>query len=65
MPRVRLGGTVVVTGRAEAGGPDWVYVPVDVPPGVRRLTVRCAYDRSAGVLDLGLFDANGHGLGAR
>lgn len=58
-------GPQAVAGHAAPGGPDWVYVPVGVPPGVSRLTVRCAYDRSAGVLDLGLFDPSGHGLGNR
>jgi len=60
-----VGGPWVVTGHAVPGGPDWVYVPVEVPAGVARLTVRCGYDRSAGVLDLGLFDPGGHGLGNR
>jgi hypothetical protein len=58
-------GPQVITGHAAPGGPDWLYVPVEVPPGVSRLTVRCAYDRSAGVLDLGLFDPGGHRLGDR
>jgi len=35
------------------------YVPVDVPPGARSLRVELAFDRSAGVLDLGLFDPAG------
>ena len=63
--RARAGGPRVVSGHAAPGGPDWVYVPVEVPPGVSRLTVRCAYDRLAGVLDLGLFGPSGHGPGNR
>lgn len=35
------------------------YVPVDVPAGARVLRVELAYDRTAGVLDLGLFDPDG------
>jgi hypothetical protein len=35
------------------------YVPVDVPPGARSLRVELTYDRSAGVLDLGVFDPAG------
>jgi hypothetical protein len=38
--------------RAES---DYQYLPVDVPPGARSLTVSLAYDRTAGVLDLGCF----------
>jgi hypothetical protein len=35
------------------------YVPVEVPPGARALSVRLAYDRGAGVLDLGCFGPDG------
>jgi hypothetical protein len=42
-------------GRVGADDPDWVYVPVEVPAGSRRLTVRLRYDRALGVIDLGLF----------
>ncbi|MQA95836.1 MAG: phosphoesterase [Streptosporangiales bacterium] len=46
------------------GTPDWAYVPIDVPPGIGVLEVRCAYDRSPGnSLDLGVFDPAGHGPG--
>jgi hypothetical protein len=34
-------------------------VPVDVPPGTRSLRVELRFDRSAGVLDLGVFDPAG------
>jgi hypothetical protein len=34
-------------------------VPVDVPPGTRSLRVELGFDRSAGVLDLGVFDPAG------
>jgi len=47
---------------------DWVYVPVDVPPGVARLDVEYRYDRPdvetgelGNACDLGLFDERGIG----
>jgi hypothetical protein len=62
--------TRVVTGRLEVGAPDWVYLPVDVPRGVRELSVRYSYDRPAppagqpgNALDIGVFDSFGHALG--
>lgn len=52
--------------RAEA---IYRYLPVDVPPGAAGLTVELAYDRTTGVLDLGVFDPHGtfrgHSGGAR
>jgi hypothetical protein len=48
-----------VHGRVGPGDPDWVYVPVQVPPAAARLTVRFGYDRSLGVIDLGLFGPAG------
>lgn len=63
--------TVVLTGQLEVGAPDWVYVPVEVPEGVREISVRYTYDTpptSAGspgnALDIGIFDPRGHELGA-
>jgi len=35
------------------------YLPVEVPPGAAGLRVELAYDRGAGVLDLGVFDPAG------
>ena len=56
--------TRVVTGRFEVGAPDWVYVPVRVPRGVREIAVRYTYDRSPGnALDIGIFDQDGYRLG--
>ncbi|GAA2757192.1 CehA/McbA family metallohydrolase [Actinopolymorpha rutila] len=59
--------TQILEGRLEPGAPDWVYLPVDVPPGVAELAVRYDYDRPAtpsGVpgnsLDIGVFDPRGH-----
>jgi predicted metal-dependent phosphoesterase TrpH len=38
-------------------------VPVEIPPGTQRLTVKLAYDRSAGVLDLGCIGHDGESRG--
>jgi hypothetical protein len=62
--------TRVITGRFEPGAPDWVYLPVDVPPGVREIAVSYSYDRPAppagvpgNALDIGIFDQRGYALG--
>ncbi|MGH3378186.1 MAG: CehA/McbA family metallohydrolase [Actinoallomurus sp.] len=54
------------SGRLEPGAPDWVYVPVQVPAGVREIAVKYTYDRPAppagqpgNALDLGAFDEEG------
>ncbi|OON72256.1 CehA/McbA family metallohydrolase [Streptomyces tsukubensis] len=64
--------TEVVRGRLEPGAPDWVYLPVEIPRGVRELRVSYSYDKPqvpAGVqgnaLDIGLFDQHGTALGGR
>ncbi len=61
--RVEGEETRVATGRFEPGAPDWAYLPVEVPGGVRELAVGYRYDRSApprgmpgNALDLGVFD---------
>jgi hypothetical protein len=58
--------TRVVSGRFENGAPDWVYVPVQVPAGVREIAARYTYDRPrpplgqvGNALDLGVFDEQG------
>jgi len=51
--RLRLRGTIA------PGGPDWVYVPVEVPAGVGELAVRYRYDAAGNVLDIGIFDERG------
>ncbi|WP_433330286.1 CehA/McbA family metallohydrolase [Spirillospora sp. CA-294931] len=62
--------TRTITGRIGYGAPDWVYVPVEVPSGVNRITVTYSYDRpappagqSGNALDIGIFDENGYELG--
>jgi hypothetical protein len=53
-------------GTIRPGGPDWVYLPVEVPDGVGELAVRYRYDRPptpprapGNVLDIGLLDERG------
>jgi hypothetical protein len=62
--------TLVAGGRFEPGAPDWVYLPVEVPDGVRELAVVYRHDREApppgvagNALDIGIFDQHGHELG--
>jgi hypothetical protein len=60
--------TRTLHGRFEPSAPDWHYVPVDVPEGVREIEVRYTYDQPAyptagNRIDIGIFDPNGHGLG--
>ena len=52
------------------GTPDWHYLPVEVPAGVREIEVSYAYEKadtglgfSANVIDIGIFDPSGHDLG--
>jgi hypothetical protein len=59
-----------VSGHFDVGVPDWVYLPVQVPRGVRQLDVAYSYDRPAtppgvpgNALDIGIFDQRGHHLG--
>jgi hypothetical protein len=59
-----------VSGRFAPGVPDFVYLPVQVPPGVSRIDVAYTYDRPTvpagtlgNALDIGLFDQRGHRLG--
>jgi len=62
--------TRVGSGRFEPGAPDWAYLPVTVPAGVRELAVVYRYDRPApppgvagNALDIGIFDESGFQLG--
>jgi len=64
--------TRVVTGFLETGAADFVYLPVEVPPGVRKIAVSYAYDRPpvppgtpANSCDIGVFDERGTALGGR
>ncbi|WP_460402673.1 CehA/McbA family metallohydrolase [Actinophytocola sediminis] len=62
--------TRTVTGTLRPDVPDWYYVPVDVPRGVRELEVVYSYDRpqvppgaKGNALDIGMFSPAGHQLG--
>jgi hypothetical protein len=62
--------TQTVTGVLQPGARDWVYLPVQVPAGVREIAVDYQYDRPAvpagergNALDIGIFDESGIGLG--
>lgn len=64
--------TRTITGRFEPGAPDWVYLPVDVPHGVREIAVSYTYDKptppagaQGNALDIGVFDQRGIALGGR
>ncbi|MER7927787.1 MULTISPECIES: CehA/McbA family metallohydrolase [unclassified Streptomyces] len=61
-----------VRGTLPTGSPDFVYVPVEVPAGVRELKVAYTYDRPSvpagtqgNALDIGIFDQRGTDLGGR
>ncbi|MER6731159.1 CehA/McbA family metallohydrolase [Streptomyces puniciscabiei] len=64
--------TRTVHGTLPAGSPDFVYVPVEVPAGVREIKVSYTYDKPSvpagtpgNALDIGLFDERGTELGGR
>jgi hypothetical protein len=67
--RVELEQTRTVTGALQPGARDWVYLPVEVPRGVRELEVDYQYDHPSvppgqrdNALDIGVFDESGIGL---
>lgn len=62
--------THTFTGRSPFGIDQWAYVPFEVPPGVRRVSVSYSYDEfvlvpgvAANVLDIGAFGPAGWDLG--
>ncbi|MFE2147300.1 CehA/McbA family metallohydrolase [Streptomyces sp. NPDC059456] len=64
--------TRVLRGTIPAGAPDYVEVPLDVPPGVRELGVSYTYGKPpvppgtpGNALDIGIFDQHGTALGGR
>ncbi|MFJ9706408.1 CehA/McbA family metallohydrolase [Streptomyces sp. NPDC101234] len=64
--------TATVSGTLPPGSPDFVYVPVEVPTGVREIKVSYTYDRpsvpagtTGNALDIGIFDQHGTELGGR
>jgi len=66
------GRTKTITGHLEPGAADFVYLPVEVPAGVNKISVVYSYDKPAvtsGLLgnscDLGIFDEKGIGIGGK
>ncbi|MDQ0991474.1 CehA/McbA family metallohydrolase [Streptomyces sp. V3I7] len=64
--------TRTLRGTLPPGAPDFVYLPVEVPSGVREIRVSYTYERpsvpagtTGNALDIGLFDGRGTDLGGR
>ncbi|WP_370150899.1 CehA/McbA family metallohydrolase [Streptacidiphilus sp. EB129] len=64
--------TQAITGHLETGAADFVYLPVEIPAGVRQISVQYSYDRPtvpSGVpgnsCDIGVFDQRGTALGGK
>ncbi|MFE7167091.1 CehA/McbA family metallohydrolase [Streptomyces sp. NPDC057616] len=64
--------TATIRGTLPTGSPDFVYVPVEVPSGVREIKVAYTYDKPAvpagtqgNALDIGIFDERGTEPGGR
>ncbi|MEU0526654.1 CehA/McbA family metallohydrolase [Streptomyces niveus] len=64
--------TQTVRGTLPTGSPDFVYLPVDVPRGVREIRVSYSYVRptvpagtQGNALDIGIFDERGTELGGK
>ncbi|MCI3931326.1 CehA/McbA family metallohydrolase [Streptomyces sp. AN091965] len=64
--------TKTVRGTLPTGAPDFVYLPVDVPRGVREIHVAYTYEKPpvpagtvGNALDIGVFDERGTDLGGK
>ncbi len=64
--------TKTVRGTLPTGSPDFVYLPVEIPEGVRELRVAYTYERppvpagtAGNALDIGVFDQRGTELGGK
>jgi hypothetical protein len=64
--------TRTVRGTLPPGSPDFVYLPLDIPSGVREIKVSYTYERPSvpagtpgNALDIGLFDWRGTELGGK
>ncbi|MET7312758.1 CehA/McbA family metallohydrolase [Streptomyces sp. NPDC005571] len=64
--------TKTVRGTLPTGSPDFVYLPVEVPCGVREIAVSYTYEKTpvpagtqGNALDIGIFDERGTELGGR
>ncbi|MFE4819663.1 CehA/McbA family metallohydrolase [Streptomyces sp. NPDC056704] len=62
--------TRTVSGTLPTGSPDFVYLPVEIPRGVREIHVAYTYEKpsvpagtAGNALDIGLFDERGTALG--
>ena len=62
--------TTVLSGHLDTGAADFVYLPIDVPRGVREIAVSYTYDKLpvpsgtlGNSLDIGIFDERGIRLG--
>ncbi|AUG76483.1 phosphoesterase [Kitasatospora sp. MMS16-BH015] len=71
-PAIPPDRTVTLTGHLPTGAPDFVYLPIEVPPGVRELTVSYHYTKPTvppgtpgNSCDIGIFDERGTTLGGR
>ncbi|MEV5282183.1 CehA/McbA family metallohydrolase [Streptomyces sp. NPDC051994] len=66
----RADETKTVRGTLPPGAPDFVYLPIEVPDGVRELAVSYSYEKppvpagtQGNALDIGIFDERGTALG--
>ncbi|MHC5263462.1 CehA/McbA family metallohydrolase [Streptomyces sp. UC4497] len=65
--------TKTLKGTLPPGAPDYVYLPVEVPSGVREIKVSYTYEKATGLpagtqnnaLDIGVFDERGTELGGK
>lgn len=64
--------TQTITGHLDTGVADFVYLPVEVPDGVREIAVSYSYDKPVvppgtpgNSCDIGIFDERGTELGSR
>ncbi|WP_223837837.1 CehA/McbA family metallohydrolase [Streptomyces venezuelae] len=64
--------TRTLRGTIPSGAPDFVYLPLDIPPGVRELRISYRYEKppvppgtAGNALDIGIFDQRGTALGGR
>lgn len=64
--------TKTITGHLEAGAADFVYLPVEVPAGVNRISVSYSYSKPAvasglmtNACDIGVFDEKGIALAGK
>lgn len=71
-PEPAAAADLTLRGTIPPGAPDFVYLPLDIPPGIRELRISYRYDKPptppgtpGNALDIGLFDQRGTALGGR